>query len=243
MNKSMIIGGVALVAAIAVGAGAMGFGTKTVAPVETGAMSTPASEGLLQKVASTDAGDLAPAGFYKGITTESGGFTGDVLEGSADATVTVIEYASLTCPHCASFHNQTYKKLKTEYIDTGKINFIYRDYPLNDPAMAATLIARCAGPDKYLAFIDLFLTQQSKWTSSQDLMGELRSMAKFGGLGDDRINECLRDRDLGQSVLDRMHAGTEAFKVNSTPTVIINGKNYSGGRDFGSMSKFIDGML
>ena len=243
MNMKILIGGAALVAVLALGAGAMSFGPTATLSESTASSSSAAPEALLTPVASTSAEDLAPAGAYAGTTTESGGFTGDVVEGNPDSPVTIIEYASLTCPHCAAFHNQTYKRLKADYIDTGKIAFIYRDYPLNDPAMAATLIARCAGEEKYLAFIDLFLSQQDKWTRSQDLMGELRKMAKFGGLGEDKINKCLSDRALGQSVLDRMHAGTEAFKVNSTPTVVINGETYKGGRDFNTMAAAIDALL
>ncbi len=233
MKKGLAIGAVALVAVAVAGFGAMGFGTKSVEPTTT----TPAT------LVGSTASDLAPTTVYAGTTTESGGFTGDVLEGSPDAPVMIIEYASLTCPHCAAFHNQTYKQLKTNYIDTGKVKFIYRDFPLNDPAMAATLVARCGGEDKYLAFIDVLLTQQAQWTRSEDMRRELLAMAKFGGLSLERVNACLSDQALGQSVVDRTRAASEVFKVNSTPTLIINGINHQGGRDYNSLSKYIDTLL
>lgn len=237
MKKGLAIGAVALIAVAAAGFGAMGFGKKAVEPAAT---TTPAT--LATPVANT-AADLAPLGVYAGTTTASGGFTGDILEGSPDAPVTIIEYASLTCPHCAAFHEETYKPLKAQYIDTGKVKFIYRDFPLNDPAMAATLVARCGGEDKYLAFIDVLMTQQAQWTRSDDMRRELLALAKFGGLSLEKVDSCLSDQALGQNVVDRTRAASEVFKVNSTPTLIINGVNHKGGRDFESLSKFIDGLL
>jgi len=123
------------------------------------------------------------------------------------------------------------------------VNFIYRDFPLNNPAIAASIIARCGGEDRYLAFVDLFLSQQDQWTRAEDWMGELQKMAKFGGLGIDKINECLSDTPLGQSVIDRYRAGGEVFKVNSTPTVIINGKPYEGALNIDALTAFIDKKL
>ncbi len=241
MNKGLLIGGAVVVVAALVGAGAMGFGgSKTVEPAKL------ASEQPAQTVAATKtltAADLAPISAYAGTTTKSGGFTGDVVEGDANAPITVIEYASLTCPHCAAFHSQTYKRLKTNYIDTGKIKFIYRDYPLGNEALSASIIARCGGEEKYLAFIDLFLTQQERWTRSADWMGELQKMARFGGLGAAQINTCLADQALGQSVVNRTRAASEVFKVNSTPTVIIDGETWTGDRDFDAMAKALDAKL
>ena len=240
MNKGLLIGGAVVVGAALAGAGAMGFGKKTMEPTKL------TSEQPVQNVAATNtltAADLAPMGAYEGTTTKSGGFTGDVVEGDPDAPITVIEYASLTCPHCAAFHNQTYKRLKTDYIDTGKIKFIYRDYPLGNEALSASIIARCGGEEKYLAFIDLFLTQQDKWTRSADWMGELQKMARFGGLGADQINACLSDQALGQSVVNRTRAASEVFRVNSTPTIVIDGETWTGGRDFATMAEALDAKL
>jgi len=244
MNKGLLIGGAVIAVVALAGAGAMGLGTKG---IDTDA-SAPAALAAVQPVAADAASDitsadLASTGVYAGTVTPSGGFTGDVLEGSPDAPVTIIEYASLTCPHCASFHEQTYKQLKTEYIDTGKVKFIYRDFPLNNPAIAASIVARCGGEDKYLGFVDLFLTQQDKWTRAEDWMGALQQMAKIGGLTTDKINACLSDQALGQSIIDRYRAGSDVFKVNSTPTLIMDGKKYEGGNDFGSLSKAIDAKL
>lgn len=244
MNKGFLIGGAVIAVVALAGAGAMGLGTKGV-DREASAPAAPAGVQQVAADAGTDitAADLAPAGVYAGATTPSGGFTGDVPEGSPDAPVTLIEYASLTCPHCAAFHEQTYKKLKTEYIDTGKVKFIYRDFPLNNPAIAASIVARCGGEGKYLGFVDLFLSQQDKWTRAEDWMGALQQLARIGGLTPEKINTCLSDQQLGQSIIDRYRAGSDVFKVNSTPTLIMDGKKYEGGNDFDALSKAIDAKL
>ncbi len=238
MNKGLLTGGVIVAIAAIAGWGAMSMlSSDDDAPTTRAAMVDGGAGGAVTSA------DLAPLGIYAGMVTESGGFTGDVLEGSADATVTIIEYASLTCPHCASFHERIYKPLKKSHIDTGKVKFIYRDFPLNNPAIAASIIARCGGEDRYIAFVDLFLSQQDRWTRAEDWMGELQKMAKFGGLSTDKINECLQDKALGQSVIDRYRAGSETFKVSATPTVLVNGKKYEGNMSAKALADFIDSKL
>ncbi len=237
MNKGLLIGA-AIVAVAAVG----GWSAMSMLSQDT---DVPAAmlDSSATATGETTAAALAPPGAYAGTVTESGGFTGDVLEGDADAPVTIIEYASLTCPHCASFHDRIYKQLKTDYIDTGKVKFIYRDFPLNNPAIAASIIARCGGKDRYTAFIDLFLTQQDRWTRAEDWMGELQNMARIGGLSVDKINACLQDKALGQSVIDRYRAGSETFQISSTPTVLVNGNKYEGEMSVQALSEFIDSKL
>jgi len=243
MNKGILIGGAIFVVAALAGAGVMSLGTKGLDSTAAAPAALAGSTATPVAATGVTAADLAPTGVYAGTTTASGGFTGDVLEGSPDAPVTIIEYASLTCPHCAAFHESIYKPLKESHIDTGKVNFIYRDFPLNNPAIAASIIARCGGEDRYLAFVDLFLSQQDRWTRAEDWMGELQNMAKLGGLGVDKINECLSDAPLGQSVIDRYRAGGDVFKVNSTPTLIIDGKTYTGALNKDALAAFIDAKL
>ncbi len=239
MNKGILIGAAIFAVAAVAGWGAMSMLTENDTPTERAALVSEGG-GTGEAVSSSD---LAPLGAYAGTVTESGGFTGDVLEGDADAPVTIIEYASLTCPHCATFHERIYKPLKADYIDTGKVKFIYRDFPLNNPAIAASIIARCGGKDRYTAFIDLFMDQQDRWTRAEDWMGELQNMAKIGGLNPDKINACLQDKALGQSVIDRYRAGSETFQVTSTPTVLVDGKKYEGEMSPTALSAFIDGKL
>ena len=259
MNKKVLMIAGLAVLGVAVSYGAMSFTgprTAVVAPsaavsagattapatnIEPGGSSTPAATQVQATASDTEA--LASPEVYVGTTTESGAFTGDVIDGDPNAPVTLIEYASLTCPHCASFHYGAYKELKENYVDTGKLRILYRDFPLNDPALAATMVARCGGEDKFLGFIDVLLTQQRDWTTSGDVLGSLKGIAKLGGLSSDQVDACLSDRDLGQNILDRARAGTAIFGVNSTPTIIINGKKHEGNRDYRSLSRVIDGLL
>lgn len=238
MNK--ILTGAAIVAVFAViGYGALSYATKadgtaaTVAPKPAGVEVADAS-------ASTGAAPTEP---FDGAITESGGFTGDVPLGGDGEQVTIIEYASLTCPHCADFHEQIYSQIKPDYIDTGKVRFIYRDYPLDNFALAASVIARCGGESKYLGFIDLFMEQQEKWRSAENAVAELKRLAKFGGLGSDQIDACLNDKGLGQSILDRARIGQDVFDVKSTPTVLINGKKFDGAMNLEGLKAKLDELL
>ena len=184
-----------------------------------------AATGVLQGGGEAVAAEnAAPTEPFAGTVTDSGGYTGDVIEGAADAPVTVIEYSSLTCPHCASFHKTFYPKLKEEFIETGKVRFIYRDYPLDNVAVAASIIARCGGEKRYLPMIDVLLTQQDKWRSADDVIGALKQYAKLAGLGGEKVDACLSDDALGQSILDRARVGQDEFQVRSTPTVIVAGE-------------------
>lgn len=175
---------------------------------------------------------------------EAGPLLGDAPLGDADAPVTVIEYASLTCGHCAAFHTDTYPGFKEKYVDTGKVRMIFRDFPLDQMALAAAMIARCDGaPEKYHAFVDLFLRQQKKWTRAEDVMGELRRMARLGGLTDDAVKACLSNETLGQSVLDRAREAQDSHGISSTPSFIINGELHSGALPLPRISAIIDPLL
>ena len=192
---------------------------------------------------SSNAENAAPAEPVAATVTETGAFIGDVPIGGNGDEVTIIEYASLTCPHCASFHRTIYKDLKADYIDPGKVRFIYRDYPLDNFAMAATMIARCGGEKKYLGFIDLFLDKQDQWRTAPNVLEELKKLAKLGGLGSDKIDACLEDKALGQAVLEAARTGQDEFDVNSTPSVVINGEKYEGPMSSQGLSAYIDDLL
>ena len=196
-----------------------------------------------QSLASGEPAVLASPDAYAGTVTPSGGFTGDVVEGAADAPVTIIEYASLTCPHCASFHRTVYPALKADYIDTGKVKFIYRDFPLNPPAIEAAVVARCAGSDGYLTLIDRFLTQQADWTRAPDWKAALHGIAMEEGLSADRIEACVQDLALGQIVLDRYVAAGQVFGVNRTPTLVIDGVKYEGDLNPAALGEVIDARM
>lgn len=164
----------------------------------------------------------------------------DQVLGKADAPVTVVEYASMTCPHCAAFHSQTWPQLKSNYVDTGKIRFIFREYPLDPVAMAASMLARCATDDKYYDMIDLFFDHQREWAYTDKPLEGLQNMAKQAGFTQMSFEACLTN----QKLLDELNATKDrAFKefgVNSTPTFFINGQKLTGEQSIEAFSKAID---
>lgn len=182
--------------------------------------------------------------------SEPDGYT-DFMIGDPDAPLTVVEYASMTCGACAAFHQNVFEEFKKNYIDTGKANFVLRHFVLNGPDLAASMIARCAGEDRYYAFIDLFLKRQSTWISPwQDLppnedatlaqLAEMADMHKFlrpTGLSRDRMTACLDSGKLRDDLLRQRMEGQQQYNVAATPTVIINGETYRGGLTYEDFEK------
>ena len=167
---------------------------------------------------------------------------GDVVLGSDKAPVTIIEYASMTCPHCAHFSQETYPELKKRYIDTGKVRFIFREFPLDALAAAGFMLARCAGKDKFLPIIETLFAKQQDWVVQQPIE-PLKAIAKQFGFTEESFNQCLAN----QKVLDNIQAvrdrASEKLGVNSTPTFFINGKRLQGDVSIDAMAKEIDPYL
>ena len=162
---------------------------------------------------------------------------GDMSQGDEKAPVTVIEYASMTCPHCAHFHETTYPELKTKYIDTGKVRFIFREFPLDQLALAAFLLARCAGPDKYFPMIDTLFQQQREWVTQKPL-GPLMAIAKQAGMSETAFNECLQNQKLIDGIEDVRQRAMK-LKVESTPSFFVNGKPLRGAGNLEDFEKAI----
>lgn len=158
---------------------------------------------------------------------------GDRSIGSADAPVTIVEYASMTCGHCGSFHQTVYPQLKEKYIDTGKVRFIFREYPLDNYAAAASMLARCLDEDKFFPFIDVMFKQQRSWAYVQpnQRIETLKKLGRQAGITEEKFNTCLRDQALLDGIKDAKARATSEFGVRSTPTFILNGKLLPGGRD------------
>lgn len=163
--------------------------------------------------------------------------------GDANAPVTITEYASLTCPHCAHFHNESFAKLKAEYIDTGKVRFISVDFPLNAPAMDAVTVARCLPADKYFDFTGFLFETQDKWAYDQSYRAYLRQNAKLLGLDDAAFNGCVNSEDLKKSVAATQQAAAEQYKIQSTPSFVIDGSVVTGASSYEDFKKLIDMKL
>ena len=204
-NILIVGGGVVAVAAIALG---VWFGTR---PSSSQAPAAPqvaqaADKGTLLKVQPTD----------------------HVL-GDPNAPITLIEYASLTCPHCAQFNVAVLPELKKKWIDTGKVKLVYRDFPLDQTALKAAQLAECSGKDKYFGVIDMIFETQPKWATASDPIAELSKSLRIAGMGDSEVKACLANDAVANGVVADYRGG-ETLGVNSTPTLFVNGQEFKGAR-------------
>jgi protein-disulfide isomerase len=153
----------------------------------------------------------------------------DLALGKADAPITVVEYASMTCGHCANFHNKVFPALKEKYIDTGKVRLVFREFPLDNLAAAASMLARCAGGEKTFPLISALFHTQETWAFVRgDPKPELFKVAKQAGFTQESFDKCLADQKLLDDITAVRTRGSETFGVNSTPTFFVNGKKLAG---------------
>ena len=163
--------------------------------------------------------------------------------GRADAPVTMIEFSSLGCPHCAAFHRDTLPRIKKEYIDTGKLRLVYQDFPLGTPALAASMIARCSGPRKFFGFIEILFRSQAQWARSKNPLEALTQVSRFAGMTEADVDACLKYQPLLESIRKGAETAQKNHQVNSTPTFLIGGETISGAQPFDTFKKAIDKAL
>ena len=210
-----------------------------------------------QFLARTSALSLVLAAFSAGVLTFSGdvlaqtasaaelekaGPLGDVVMGDAKAPVTIIEYASMTCSHCATFHNTTYPEMKKKYIDTGKVKYILREFPLDPLAAAGFMLARCSGNEKYYPIVEMLFQKQNDWVT-QNPIPPLLALAKQMGFTQETFEACLKDQKVLEAIENVRTHGAEKLAVNSTPTFFINGKKVSGSMTIQELDKQIEPLL
>jgi protein-disulfide isomerase len=162
--------------------------------------------------------------------------------GKDDAPVTIVEYASMTCPHCAAFHETTLPELKTKYIDTGKVRLIFREFPFDARAEAVFMLARCS-EDKYFAMVDVLFKQQGTWAVAENAREALLQLSKLAGFSQESFEACLTNQKLLEDIRAVRERGQKDFEVKSTPTFFINGDKYPGAMSIAEMSAIIDGKL
>ncbi len=164
---------------------------------------------------------------------------GEMALGDEKAPVTVIEYASATCPHCANFHKGTYKELKKKYIDTGKVRFLFREFPFDNASLAAFMLARCAPKEKYFPIVEILFEQQQKWASQgADVRGELFNIARLAGFTEKSFEECLKNEDVAKGIIAVRDAGME-IGVASTPSFFVNGVLMKGNNNMAQFEAMI----
>jgi len=167
---------------------------------------------------------------------------GDQVLGNPDAPITIVEYASLTCPHCAHFANDVLPELKKKWIDAGKVKLVFRDYPLDEPALRAAMIARCAPADRFYAYVDTFFAQQEKWVTARDYREALARLVRLGGMSQDAFDKCLKDTALENKILEERLIASKELDVNSTPTFFINGTKFTGAPTVEEFDKVLSGL-
>jgi protein-disulfide isomerase len=169
----------------------------------------------------------------------------DMALGPANAKVTIVEFASMTCPHCAAFNAEVFPKIKAEYIDTGKIRYVFREFPLDIKAAAGSMLARCIAKDnagKYFAVIDLLFKQQLEWAGPKTTE-TLKLIGKQAGLTEQNVEDCLKDQALLAKISADQKYANEVLKVDSTPTFFVNGEKIKGETSFDEFQKKIDPLL
>ena len=163
--------------------------------------------------------------------------------GNKNAPVEVIEYASLTCPHCASFHNGPWPTLKKEYLDTGRIKLIYRDFPTDQLAVAASMIAKCAPKSRYFGIIELMFKTQDKWRRSSNPRKALSNMGRLAGMSQATVEACMSNQAVFDGIMKQRDEGHKNFNIESTPTLIVNGKKVEGDLSLKEFRRIFDQAL
>jgi len=169
-----------------------------------------------------------------------------VVVGAEDAPVTVVEYMSLTCPHCANFHTTTLPDVMKNYVDTGKVRMVFRDFPLDAVAYRAAIVTHCmaeAGPKRYYGFVQILFQQQQRWATSRDPLGEIAKLARIGGMSQERFDACLTNEDYGRRVIQSYQQGEAEFGIRSTPSFVVNGRTVAGGMSFSEFERLVDPLI
>ena len=166
----------------------------------------------------------------------------DRVFGQTDAPITIVEYASLTCPHCANFHKDVLPNLTQKWIDTGKAKLVMRPFPLDEPALRAEMLARCVAPERYYPVIDTLFVTQDNWAFSRDWRGGLERIARLAGVSKKDYEACLANKGLeDQIVQSRLIAATQ-LDVNATPTFFVNGKKFEGAPTLPAFEQLLSGL-
>ena len=169
----------------------------------------------------------------------------DMVIGNENAKIDIVEYASYTCSHCATFHTNVYPKLKQDYIETGKVRFTYREVYFDKYGLWASMIARCAGPEKFFGLTDLIYKSQDKWARAGEdtaIVSELSKLAKVAGLNDERIKNCLEDTEKLRALVEWFKKNASNDEIKSTPSFLINGEKFSN-MSYEQFSAIIDSKI
>lgn len=219
MGRNTLLVGVAVI--IVVGAGAYfltGRSESEPTPVATDAAAQPADAPSTDESSGGGSGE----GWDAGITDF------DAVLGDPAAPVTMIEYASFTCPHCAAFHTETLPELKERFVDTGQLKIVFRDFPLDGVALQAGLLARCVPDDQYFDVVNVLFDTQRQWATAEDPSEALSRIGQMAGLEQSTIDACLDDREMADRLVALREAGATQYDISSTPSFVIEGETHAG---------------
>lgn len=166
----------------------------------------------------------------------------DHVQGNKNAKLLVIEYGSLSCSHCMHLHGETYPQLKKAYIDTGKIAYVFRNFPFNEPALRGGMLTECSG-DRFYTFLTVLFNAQPQWAYTQEFRENLETIAKVGGIGKEEFETCLNDKALEARLIQQAQLGADVLKVHSTPTLFVGKEQLTGFQSFEALSKVIEQHL
>ncbi|MEX0368690.1 MAG: DsbA family protein [Ruegeria sp.] len=169
----------------------------------------------------------------------------EMVQGAEDAPVEIVEYASFTCPHCASFHEGPYKQLKKDFIDTGKVKFVYREVYFDRYGLWASMVARCTGPDKFFGLTDLIFKEQSNWARAggpSEIVAALRKIGLKAGISNEQLDACLQDATRAQTLVAWYQENAERDGINATPSFVMNGKKVDN-QSYADFKKLIEAEL
>ncbi len=166
----------------------------------------------------------------------------DMVLGNPDAPIEIIEYASMTCPHCAAFHNDTMPQLKEEWIDTGRAKLVFREFPLDRLAVVASAVARCAGPEHYFGFIDVLFETQGTWARAEDPIEAIKQIVRMGGLDPAMVDTCISDSGMIDGVIATRLYGEQNYEIKSTPSFIIDGEVHAGDLSYEEMNALLSDL-
>jgi len=167
---------------------------------------------------------------------------GERVLGPADAPVTIVEYASMSCPHCGAFHRETFDAFKEKYVDSGQVRFMFREFPLNSPAYVVALLARCSPEERYFTVVDAYFDHQERWMTAEDTKVAIFDIAKQLGFTQQSFDECISNQAIFTGLENEMKRGA-AFGVQATPTFFINGKKAQGALSLEDLDKEIEPLL
>jgi protein-disulfide isomerase len=246
LRRQVVVAGIGLAVLIAAGAGVYAWSvSREPAPPVPATTTTQAAESTAAESTPAPAGTTEPSGAQTAQTEADGAalYPDDKILGSADAPVTMIEYASLTCPHCAHFHDETLPQIKANYIDKGLVRLVYRDFPLDGPALKAALLAHCVADERYFAMLDVLFRSQRDWGASADPTKALAQIGRTAGLAQEKIDACLADQAETDKIILRAQEAQASYEVQSTPSFIINGEKVAGSLPYEQFDTILKGKL